>query len=106
MPPGRIEERNANYVGGDINGGVQDLGQLFTRPTFRRVPYPTPQRVSTSAPDARHVRIPRGACGSAERPCRAVMGRGALFLTSVAGTRATSEAFDMRWREQAPQRVG
>lgn len=32
MSPERIEARNANYVGGDINGGVQDLGQLFTRP--------------------------------------------------------------------------
>ena len=23
---------NANYVGGDINGGIQDIRQLFTRP--------------------------------------------------------------------------
>ena len=27
-----MERYNANYVGGDINGGVQDLRQLFTRP--------------------------------------------------------------------------
>ena len=27
--------RNANYVGGDINGGVQDLRQLFARPVAR-----------------------------------------------------------------------
>ena len=33
---------NPNYVGGDINGGVQDLRQLFTRPTFRPNPYSTP----------------------------------------------------------------
>lgn len=36
---------NANYVGGDINGGVQDLLQLFTRPTFTpniSNPYATP----------------------------------------------------------------
>jgi phytoene dehydrogenase-like protein len=35
MPPAELERRNANLVGGDINGGVQDLWQLFTRPTLR-----------------------------------------------------------------------
>ncbi len=38
----KLEAYNANYVGGDINGGVQDFWQLFTRPTFRLVPYTTP----------------------------------------------------------------
>ena len=33
-----MEAYNANYVGGDINGGVQDLRQLFTRPVARRGP--------------------------------------------------------------------
>ena len=33
---------NANHVGGDINGGLQDLGQLFTRPVVRLTPYSTP----------------------------------------------------------------
>jgi phytoene dehydrogenase-like protein len=33
---------NANYFGGDINGGIQDLTQLFTRPTPRLNPYSTP----------------------------------------------------------------
>jgi phytoene dehydrogenase-like protein len=37
-----IERRNPNYVGGDINGGAQDLRQLVTRPVARRVPYSTP----------------------------------------------------------------
>ena len=64
MPPERIEERNANYVGGDINGGVQDLGQLFTRPTFRRVPYSTPAKgiyiCSSSTPPGGGV---HGMCG-------------------------------------------
>ena len=32
---------NANYIGGDIIGGVQDIGQLFTRPVKRLVPYAT-----------------------------------------------------------------
>jgi phytoene dehydrogenase-like protein len=37
-----IEAYNPNYVGGDINGGVQDLRQLFTRPVPRINPYATP----------------------------------------------------------------
>jgi len=36
------QEYNPNYVGGDINGGVQDLRQLFTRPVARLDPYSTP----------------------------------------------------------------
>lgn len=42
MSPGAMEAHNANYVGGDINGGRQDLRQLFTRPTARLDPYTTP----------------------------------------------------------------
>ena len=42
MDPAEVERRNPNYVGGDINGGVQDLRQLFTRPVARPVPYSTP----------------------------------------------------------------
>jgi phytoene dehydrogenase-like protein len=33
---------NPNYIGGDINGGIQDLRQLFTRPVARLNPYTTP----------------------------------------------------------------
>jgi phytoene dehydrogenase-like protein len=33
MPPAELERRNANLVGGDINGGAADLRQLFFRPT-------------------------------------------------------------------------
>ncbi len=42
MGPAEVERRNPNYVGGDINGGLQDLRQLFTRPVARVVPYSTP----------------------------------------------------------------
>jgi phytoene dehydrogenase-like protein len=42
MDAADVERRNPNYVGGDINSGVQDLRQLFTRPVARRVPYSTP----------------------------------------------------------------
>ncbi len=37
-----MEAYNPNYVGGDINAGVQDLRQLFTRPAPRLDPYATP----------------------------------------------------------------
>ncbi|MGH8104014.1 MAG: FAD-dependent oxidoreductase, partial [bacterium] len=39
-PPSVMEQHNANLVGGDINGGVQDMRQLFWRPT--RQMYATP----------------------------------------------------------------
>ena len=40
----QLEEHNPNYVGGDINGGLLDIGQLFTRPALRASPYRTSQR--------------------------------------------------------------
>ncbi len=42
MGSAAMEQHNPNYVGGDINGGVQDLRQLFTRPVARLDPYSTP----------------------------------------------------------------
>lgn len=36
---GRMEEMNANLVGGDINGGVQDLQQILARPRLSWNPY-------------------------------------------------------------------
>jgi len=42
MSPKSLQDYNANYVGGDINGGLQDLRQLFTRPAVRINPYTTP----------------------------------------------------------------
>jgi phytoene dehydrogenase-like protein len=71
-----IEHRNPNYVGGDINGGVQDLRQLFTRPVVRRVPYSTPVDglyiCSSSTPPGGGV---HGMCGyfAARAACRATL---------------------------------
>ncbi len=42
MSPADIQASNANYVGGDINAGAQDIRQLFTRPVPRYDPYSTP----------------------------------------------------------------
>jgi phytoene dehydrogenase-like protein len=40
--PADFERRNANLVGGDINGGMMDLRQVLARPVARPVPYRTP----------------------------------------------------------------
>jgi hypothetical protein len=62
MCPATLEEHNANLIGGDINGGVQDLRQLFTRPTMRA--YSTPLKClyicSSSTPPGGGV---HGMCG-------------------------------------------
>jgi phytoene dehydrogenase-like protein len=64
MDPVEVERRNPNYVGGDINGGAQDLRQLFTRPVARAVPYSTPVEglylCSSSTPPGGGV---HGMCG-------------------------------------------
>ncbi len=36
-----IEAYNPNYIGGDINGGIIDIAQLYTRPALRLSPYRT-----------------------------------------------------------------
>jgi len=40
--PAALEAYDANYVGGDINGGSQGFDQLFGRPAWRIDPYSTP----------------------------------------------------------------
>lgn len=42
MTARQVQEYNPNYIGGDINGGVADLRQLFMRPAFSSDPYATP----------------------------------------------------------------
>ena len=60
--PADLERQNANLVGGDIGAGVMDLGQMFTRPTWRT--YSTPVRglyiCSASTPPGVGV---HGMCG-------------------------------------------
>ena len=59
-----MHQYNPNYIGGDINGGVQDLRQLFTRPAPRPSPYKTPVKgiyiCSSSTPPGGGV---HGMCG-------------------------------------------
>jgi phytoene dehydrogenase-like protein len=64
MGPADLERINANLVGGDINGGLQDFHQLFTRPVARLTPYSTPAKglyiCSSSTPPGGGV---HGMCG-------------------------------------------
>ena len=64
MGPAAIETRNANHHGGEINGGLQDLRQLWTRPAVRWDPYSTPDPsiflCSSSTPPGGGV---HGLCG-------------------------------------------
>lgn len=59
-----FEDYNANYIGGDINGGKQDIRQLFSRPVSFRNPYATPLKgvyfCSSSTPPGGGV---HGMCG-------------------------------------------
>jgi len=41
MNTAQVEAWNPNYVGGDINGGIIDIGQLYTRPSLSLTPYRT-----------------------------------------------------------------
>ena len=64
MGPAELEAHNRNLVGGDLNGGAMDVGQLFFRPVRRLVPYRTPLRgvylCSSSTPPGGGV---HGMCG-------------------------------------------
>ena len=73
----QLEEYNANYIGGDINGGIIDIRQLFTRPALRWSPYRTSEKgiyiCSSSTPPGGGV---HGMCGyhAAKRALRDVFG--------------------------------
>lgn len=60
----QLEAWNPNLVGGDINGGRQDITQLFTRPIISISPYSTPDEgvyiCSSSTPPGGGV---HGMCG-------------------------------------------
>jgi phytoene dehydrogenase-like protein len=82
----KLETHNPNYVGGDINAGAIDIGQLFTRPALRLSPYRTSARgiyiCSASTPPGGGV---HGMCGyhAADRALRDEFGTRALNLSLV-----------------------
>lgn len=60
----QMEEYNPNYIGGDINGGVIDISQIFNRPVLSLSPYRTSAKglyiCSSSTPPGGGV---HGMCG-------------------------------------------
>lgn len=74
----QLQEYNPNYIGGDINGGIADIRQLFTRPALRSSPYRTSEKgmyiCSSSTPPGGGV---HGMCGwhAAQRALKDVFGQ-------------------------------
>jgi len=83
MNTAEIEEYNPNYIGGDIIGGIMDLGQLFTRPGLRLSPYKTSAKgiymCSSSTPPGGGV---HGMCGyhAAKRALKEVFNKKASII--------------------------
>lgn len=75
MHTAQIQAYNPNYIGGDINGGIQNIQQLYTRPALRWSPYKTSAKgvyiCSSSTPPGGGV---HGMCGfhAAKRALRDV----------------------------------
>ncbi|RYE06725.1 MAG: NAD(P)/FAD-dependent oxidoreductase, partial [Sphingobacteriaceae bacterium] len=84
MNTAQIEDYNPNYIGGDINGGILDIRQLFTRPALRWSPYKTSAKgmyiCSSSTPPGGGV---HGMCGyyAAKRALKEVFGLKATKLS-------------------------
>ncbi len=78
---------NPNYIGGDINGGVQDWRQTWTRPVLSLTPYATPLQgvylCSSSTPPGGGV---HGMCGyhAANAALKAIEMKLSLVLVSFA----------------------
>ena len=64
MGPAAMQAHNANYLGGDINGGMANLRQFVARPTLSLHPWRTPMPgiylCSSSTPPGGGV---HGMCG-------------------------------------------
>ena len=111
MSPTTFEQYNANYIGGDINGGVQDLWQLFTRPTVSVVPYATPVKglyiCSSSTPPGGGV---HGMCGywAARAACAGIWDNrhAATTVRGLHRERWEDHAVEIRDRDTAPAPPG
>ena len=90
MDTAQMEAYNPNNIGGDINGGVLDIGQLFTRPVLRLSPYRTSAKglylCSSSTPPGGGV---HGMCGyhAARRALKDVFGKTVELPSGVALSR-------------------
>ena len=100
----QMEAYNPNYIGGDINGGLANLAQLFTRPILTpniANPYATPVKglyiCSSSTPPGGGV---HGLCGyfAARAALRDVFGRGETGLAEIESEREEPAALQPRTR--------
>ena len=84
MNSAEMQQYNPNYIGGDINGGVMDIRQLFTRPVLRASPYRTSEKgiyiCSSSTPPGGGV---HGMCGyyAAKRALKDIFNLKAMNIT-------------------------
>jgi len=83
-----LEQYNPNYIGGDINGGIQDVWQLYSRPVLSISPYRTSAKglyvCSSSTPPGGGV---HGMCGyhAARQALKDVFGMEVKKNNSVSG---------------------
>ncbi len=83
MNTAQLENYNPNYIGGDINGGIIDITQLYTRPALRLSPYRTSAKgiyiCSSSTPPGGGV---HGMCGyhAAQRALKDVFNINTIHL--------------------------
>ena len=80
----QMEAHNPNYVGGDINSGMQDLRQLFTRPAIRWNPYrvPVSENLSRGTGSSQKPRL--YICSSATPPGGGVHGMSGFHAAETA----------------------
>ena len=75
----QMQAYSPNYIGGDINGGLQDLRQFFTRPVVSANPYHVPL-TSTNGDATRSVYL----CSSSTPPGGGVHGMCGYFAARSA----------------------
>ena len=103
--PAGFQARNRNLVGGDLNGGAMDLGQLFRRPDRSRVRDAARRRLPLLRLDPARRRRPRhvrllGRQGRARvTPCRSP-------LTGSRSRRSPRPAGRSCWRSRPSRRFG
>jgi len=96
MSSADFEAYNANYVGGDIVGGANDIGQVFARPVARAVPYSTPN-------PAIYI------CSASTPPGAGVHGMGGYFAAKAALRRRFGRDVDVSPAQltgTSPKRLG
>ena len=97
LGPADLEAKNRNLVGGDLNVGAMDLGQLFTRPARKPSPTGRRSRACTSArPRRRPAAGSTGCAAGRPRGSPSPISAGGL---SSAGSRGQNHEMEASIRE-------